>query len=94
MKKRTLFRIMILLCFATSLLIFVSGALAAVTENECTNGGGSIAQGAGCKFCVGGKYDLSEIKEPGKSNAPQSDSEQKSGGKTSGESVTKPSDKK
>jgi hypothetical protein len=64
---------------------FVSGALAA-TENECISGGGSIAVGSGCKFCVGGKFDLSEIKETGKNDTGRPATDQKTTDKTSAKS--------
>jgi len=74
---------------------FVSGALAA-TENECINGGGYIAVGSGCKFCVGGKFDLSEIKENGNNDTGRPGTDQKTTDKTSAKSgagtVTTPAD--
>lgn len=91
MKNRTIFRAIILVCLVISSLFFVSIAVAAVTANECIIGGGSVAEGSGCKFCVGGKFDLAEIRDAGKNNMPQSGSEQKSGGKSSGESSAKAS---
>jgi hypothetical protein len=66
---------------------FVSGALAA-SENECINGGGSIVAGSGCKFCVGGKFDLSEIKETGKNDPGRPGKYQKETNKTSAKSGT------
>ena len=55
-----MFRIFITVCFITASLFFVSGVWA-TTENECLIGGGHVASGSGCSFCVGGKYDLTEI---------------------------------
>ena len=60
MINTTMLRIFITVCFITASLFFVSGVYA-TTENECLIGGGHVASGKGCSFCVGGKYDLTEI---------------------------------
>jgi hypothetical protein len=60
MTNRVMVRIIVAVCLIAASLFFVAGAFA-ITENECINGGGSISEGVGCQFCVGGKYDLSEI---------------------------------
>ncbi len=70
MARTAMLRIIISTCFLYASLFFVSGAVA-ITENECTNGGGSVSEGSGCKFCVGGKFDLSEITYAGKSDVQQ-----------------------
>ncbi len=69
--------------FIIALSFLFASAATAVTENECINGGGSVSAGSGCKFCVGGKHDLSEIKEAVKNDTGRSGSDQKTGGKTS-----------
>lgn len=89
MKNKTIFGAIISVCLVTSSLFLVSGATAAVTENECINSGGHISEGGGCKFCVGGKFDLLEIKDAGKNSTPQPESEQKGGSKASSESSAK-----
>jgi len=93
MKSKTIFGAVISVCLVTSSLFLVSGATAAVTENECVNSGGHVSEGSGCKFCVGGKFDLLEIKDAGKNSTPRPESEQKGGGKASSESSTKTSGK-
>ncbi|MDA8431838.1 MAG: hypothetical protein M0Z60_02620 [Nitrospiraceae bacterium] len=70
MTNTTVIRSIIAICFISASLFLAQGALA-VTENQCILGGGHVSEGSGCKFCVGGKYDLSEITAKGKSNAPQ-----------------------
>lgn len=67
MTKTAMPKIIISTCFICASLFFVSGA-DATTENECINGGGSVAEGSGCKFCVGGKFDLNEITYAGKND--------------------------
>ncbi len=67
MTRTAKLRIIIATCFLYASLFFVSGAFA-VTENECINGGGSVSEGSGCKFCVGGKFDLTEITYSGKND--------------------------
>ncbi len=67
MTKTATLRIIVSTCFLYASLFFASSAFA-VTESECTNGGGSVSEGSGCKFCVGGKFDLSEITNPGKND--------------------------
>jgi hypothetical protein len=76
MTKMAILRIIIAICFISANLFLVSGA-GAVTENECINGGGAVSEGSGCKFCVGGKYDLSEVTEKGKNNTSRSGAGQK-----------------
>jgi hypothetical protein len=90
MKNRTLCGVIALMCLVASGFFFASGAMAAVTENECIIGGGSVVEGSGCRFCVGGKYDLSEIKDVGKSNTPRPESGQEGGGKTGTEPPPEP----
>jgi hypothetical protein len=86
MKKTMLAGVIIAVCLATTSLFPVSAAFAAATENECINGGGYVAAGAGCKFCVGGKFDLSEIRDVGKNAAAGTGSDRKSGNKASSQS--------
>lgn len=69
--------------FLIAVSFVFSSAAMAVTENECINGGGSVAAGSGCKFCVGGKFDLSEINEPGKNDTGRPGTDQKTTSKTS-----------
>ncbi len=87
MKKTRIVRLIIAVFLLAASLFLVSGALA-TTENECISGGGSVSAGSGCKFCVGGKFDLQEISDSGKSDTGRSGSgsEQKAGDKTSGQS--------
>ncbi len=82
MTDTTISRIITAVFLIAVSFFFVSGALAA-TENECINGGGSISVGSGCTFCVGGKFDLSEIREAGKNDTVRSDTDQKTTNKTS-----------
>jgi hypothetical protein len=79
MKNRTLRGAILLMGLVASSFFFASGAMAAVTENECINSGGKVVEGSGCSFCVGGKYDLSEIRYVGKKSTPQPQSGQKDG---------------
>ncbi len=76
MKRTTIFRVIIAACIFAASLFIVSGAMA-TTESECVSGGGTVSAGSGCKFCVGGKFDLSEITEAGKNGTTRSGSEQK-----------------
>lgn len=85
MTNTTVFRIIMTVFLIAVSFLFVSGALAA-TENECINGGGSISVGSGCKFCVGGKFDLSEIRETGKNDTGRIGTDQKTTNKTSAKS--------
>ncbi len=87
MKYMTIPRMIMTTFLISVTFFFVSGALAA-TENECINGGGSVSVGSGCKFCVGGKFDLSEIKEVGKNDAGRPATDQKTINKTSAKSGT------
>jgi hypothetical protein len=89
MKKRTICGVIALMWLVASGFFFVPGAVAAVTENECIHGGGSVVEGSGCKFCVGGKFDLSEIRNVGK----MSTSRPESGQKDSGQAPTEPAPK-
>lgn len=92
MTKMSMFRITIAMCLISASFFFVSGAVA-VTENECVNGGGSISEGSGCKFCVGGKYDLSEITGKGKNGTTRPGTIQQTGDKASAKSGTGPENK-
>jgi hypothetical protein len=67
MTRTTTLRIIVSVCFIYASIFFVSSAVA-VTKNECINGGGSVSEGSGCKFCVGGKFDLTEITTAGKND--------------------------
>lgn len=78
MKKRKIFRVFLSCYFVASALLNMSPAVAAVTENECVNGGGYVTEGSGCKFCVGGKLDLEQIKGSGKKTVVRPGSETKS----------------
>jgi hypothetical protein len=86
MKRTDIVRVIIAVLTVVASLFLVCGAMA-TTENECISGGGTISAGSGCKFCVGGKYDLSEIKDTGKDDTSRSGSEQKTGG-ASGQAAT------
>ncbi len=86
MKKTKMIGVMIAVCLAAACLFPLSAAVASTTENECVSGGGSVSAGAGCKFCVGGKYDLAEIKDAGKNNSSQAADDQKSGSKAPSQS--------
>lgn len=70
-------------CVSVCLLFFSSGAFAApVTENECLHAGGYVTEGSGCKFCVGGKLDLAEIKDSGKKSPSRAETEKKAAEKS------------
>ncbi len=88
MKKTTMVGVIFAVCLVTASLFPVS-AVASTTENECINGGGYVSAGAGCKFCVGGKFDLSEIRDVGKNNPGHAGADQKSGDKASSQSGAK-----
>jgi hypothetical protein len=89
MKKTTKIGVIIAACLATTSLFPVVVATASTTQSECEGGGGYVAAGAGCKFCVGGKFDLSEIKDTGKKKTTQTDSDHNNGDKAAGRSGTK-----
>jgi hypothetical protein len=89
MKKTTIVCVMIAVCLAVTSLFPVTVAAASTTENECISGGGYVAAGAGCKFCVGGKFDLSEIRDVEKKGTAQKGTDQKDNDKTSGQSGAK-----
>lgn len=75
---------LIFLFFLTAACIaFSSDAMAATTEKDCINGGGYIAEGSGCRFCIGGKHDLSEVNGPAKEKTSYSKSEEKASPKYS-----------
>jgi len=81
----TIPRVIITVFLIAVSFFFVSGA-SATTENECINGGGSVSVGSGCKFCVGGKFDLSEIREIGKNDTGRPGTDQKTTNRTSSKS--------
>ncbi len=56
-------------CLWIAGLLFTAGALAATTELECVSNGGYVSEGSGCRFCVGGKFDLAEVGDSGKDKA-------------------------
>lgn len=88
MTNKTMLRIFTTVCFITASLFFASGVYA-TTENECLIGGGHVASGNGCSFCVGGKYDLTEITatdKAGKKDTTLSVSDQKTNATSSGPS--------
>ncbi|SPQ00434.1 hypothetical protein NBG4_230033 [Candidatus Sulfobium mesophilum] len=69
---------LIFLFFLTLMcLAFVSAGMAATTENDCINGGGYVSEGSGCHFCIGGKFDLSEVNGPVKDKTSDIKSEKK-----------------
>ena len=84
--KKTIIGVILPICFVTAILFFASAAVALTNEQECINGGGYVAEGSGCKFCVGGKFDLSEVKGSDKRNTAPSRSDQRLSGKNSGQS--------
>ncbi len=88
MTNTTTLRIVTAVCFISVSLFFVSG-VGATTENECVIGGGQVSSANGCSFCVGGKYDLTEIAgtaKAAKKDTPQSSSNKKANAASSGES--------
>jgi hypothetical protein len=86
MKSTTTFGLIFLVFMAIAGLFFASGAMALTTENECINGGGYVSEGSGCRFCIGGRFDLSEVNVAGKDKTSYSKSEQKLGSKDSSQS--------
>ena len=99
MKKTTIAGVAIAVCLAMTSLFPLAECAASTTENECISGGGYVSEGAGCKFCVGGKFDLSEIRDIGKDGATKEGtthegSDQKCSDKKSGESGAKTPAKK
>ncbi len=52
--------------FFAAVSLHAAPSAASITENECVNGGGYVTEGSGCKFCVGGKLDLEEVRDSGK----------------------------
>jgi hypothetical protein len=89
MKKKTIVGVMLAMCLAMTSLFPATVAAASATENECINGGGYVAAGAGCKFCVGGKFDLSEIRDVDKNGTAHKGTVQKDDEKTSGQSAAR-----
>ena len=88
MTNRTMLRILTAVCFISANLFFVSG-VGATTENECVIGGGQVSSANGCSFCVGGKYDLTEITgtaKAAKKDTTQSASDKKANAASSGKS--------
>jgi len=81
MKSTTIFGLIFSVFMAIAGLFFASEAMALTTENECINGGGYVSEGSGCRFCIGGKFDLSEVNATGKEKTTYSKSEQKAGPK-------------
>ncbi len=81
MKSTTTLGLLFSVFMALAGLFFASGAMALTTEGECINGGGYISEGGGCRFCIGGKFDLSEVNAAGKEKTTYSKSEQKVGSK-------------
>lgn len=84
--KKTIIRGILPVCLVTAILFFASAAVALTNEQECINGGGYVAEGSGCKFCVGGKFDLSEVKGSDKKNTTPSRSDQRLSSKNSDQS--------
>lgn len=76
-------RVIIAACLF-SISLFIGSIDAATTEYDCVNGGGHVASGSGCAFCVGGKYDLADIKESGKPDANRSAQDNKTEEKSPG----------
>ncbi len=69
---------LIFLFFLTVIyLAFASAGMAATTEKDCINGGGYVGEGSGCRFCIGGKFDLSEVTGSPKDRSADNKSEQK-----------------
>ncbi len=81
MKSTITLGLIFLVFMAIAGLFFASGAMASTTEGECISGGGYISEGSGCRFCIGGKFDLSEVNAAGKGKTTYSKSEQKVGSK-------------
>jgi hypothetical protein len=84
--KKTIIGVILPVCLVTAILFFATAAAALTNEQECINGGGYVAEGSGCKFCVGGKFDLSEVKGSDKKNTTPSRSDQRLSGKNSDQS--------
>ncbi len=87
MTKTIILSIVTAVCFISVSLFFLSG-VGATTENECVIGGGQVSSAKGCSFCVGGKYDLTEITSTGKAvkkDTTQSASDQKTNAANSGQ---------
>ncbi len=83
MKRTKKFGLIFSVSLAVAGLFFASGAMALTTEGDCINGGGYISEGGGCRFCVGGKFDLAEINATGKEKVTYSKGDQKVGSKDS-----------
>jgi hypothetical protein len=81
MKSSTTLGLIFSVFMAIAGLFLASGAMALTTEGECINGGGYISEGSGCRFCIGGKFDLSEVNASGREKTAYSKSEQKVGSK-------------
>ncbi len=71
-KVGLIFLFILLICLA-----FASAGMAGTTENDCINGGGYVSEGSGCHFCIGGKFDLSEVNGPVKDKTSDIRSEKK-----------------
>ena len=88
MTNMTILKIVPAVCFISASFFSVSG-VGATTENECVIGGGQVSSANGCSFCVGGKYDLTEITgtaKAAKKDTTQSASDKKANAAGSGES--------
>ena len=77
MKSIITFGLIFSVFMAITGLFFAPGVMALTTENECVNGGGYVSEGSGCRFCIGGKFDLSEVNGAGKEKTTYSKPEQK-----------------
>lgn len=83
MKGNARVGLMFLFFLTVACIAFASAAMAATTEKDCINGGGYVAEGSGCRFCIGGKHDLSEVNGSAKEKAAYSKSEDKASPKYS-----------
>jgi hypothetical protein len=88
MKSGTMLGLIFSVFVAVAGLFLASGAMALTTEHDCINGGGYISEGSGCRFCIGGKFDLSEINAPVKEKTSYGKSEQKTVSKDLSQSDT------
>ncbi len=77
MKSNPTVGLIFLFFFMVTALSFASSATASTTENDCINGGGYVSEGSGCRFCIGGKFDLSEISGPARDKTTDIKTEQK-----------------
>jgi len=87
MPNTQMYRVIIaVFLFTITISLSLVCVAAATTEYDCVNGGGHVASGSGCSFCVGGKYDLADIEITRKTDTDRSAQDNKTEEKSPGNS--------